>query len=76
MKGTVSLAHAYATAIEQLGARRCWAITALHSYTVYGDDATNAFAEASPPTALLYVTIDKAYREWWTNVKGKHPIPA
>ena len=64
MKGTVSLAHTYAAALEQPGARMFWALSALHNYTVYGADATNAFAQAPPPVAPLYVTIDRQYREW------------
>ena len=75
MKGSISLSHTYAAALEQPGARTFWALTALHNYNVYGADATNAFAEAPPPSAPLYVTIDRQYREWWENVKGRPPIP-
>lgn len=75
MKGTVSLAHTYAAALEQPGARLFWALTALHNYTVLGADTTNAFAEAPPLVAPLYVTIDKSYRGWWENVKKRPPIP-
>ena len=53
MKGTDSLVHTYAAALEQPGARMFWALTALHNYTVYGADATNAFAEAPPPRSTV-----------------------
>ena len=75
MKGSVSLSHTYAAALEQPGARTFWALTALHNYNVYGADATNAFAEAPPPSTPLYVTIDRQYRDWWEKVKGRPPIP-
>ena len=42
---------------------------------MYGADATNAFAEAPPPVAPLYVTIDKAYRDWWERIKDRPLIP-
>lgn len=61
MKGIVSLAHTYTAALEQPGARLFLALTAIHNYTVYGEDATDAFAETPPPVAQLNVTIDKAY---------------
>ena len=62
-RGSVTLAHTYAAALDQSGART-WAITAIHNYTAFGADATNAFAEAPPPTAPLYVTIDAPFRSW------------
>ena len=41
---------------------------------VLGADASNAFAEAPPPKAPLYVEIDQQYREWWIS-KGREEIP-
>ena len=35
---------------------------------------SNAFAEAPPPKAPLYVTIDQQYHEWWKS-KGRPAIP-
>ena len=52
-RGSVTMAHTYAAALDQSGARTFWAITALHNYTAFGADATNAFTEAPPPTARL-----------------------
>jgi len=40
-----------------------------------GADVSNAFAEAPPPQAPLYMYIDEAFRDWWTNHKGRLPIP-
>lgn len=37
-------------------------------------DVSNAFAEAPPPKAALYVLVDKQYREWWM-VNGNGDIP-
>ena len=41
---------------------------------VVGSDATNAFAEATPPVAELYVLIDEQYRQWWNHHKEIPPI--
>ena len=62
IKGTVILAHTYAAALEQSGARMFWVLTALHNYTVYGADATKAFAEA-PPLWLRYLSLSINYTE-------------
>jgi hypothetical protein len=40
-----------------------------------GADVSNAFAEAPPPQAPLYMYIDKAFRDWWTNHKSRTKIP-
>lgn len=40
-----------------------------------GADVTNAFAEVPPPKAPLYLFIDEAFREWWTDHLGNAPIP-
>ena len=73
-RGSVTLAHTYAAALDQSGARTFWAISALHNYKAYGADATNAFAEAPPPTAPLYVTIDEPFKAWWVQVLKRPPI--
>ena len=42
-----------------------------------GADAANAFAEAPPPVAPLYVYIDEQYREWHRErFPGEKPIPS
>ena len=73
--GTVTLGETYAASLEQSAGRIFWAVSALNNYIVIGADASNAFAEAPPPLAPLYVTIDKPYREWWEQ-KGNGKIPA
>ena len=70
MRVAVTLANTYAKSLEQTGARIFWASTAIHNFIVIGADASNAFAEAPPPKAPLYVTIDQPYREWY-----KHKFP-
>ena len=70
----MTLAHTYAAALDQSGARTFWAITALNNYVAYGADATNAFDEASPPKAPLYVTIDAPFKSWWEKVLKRPPI--
>ena len=59
------MSQTYAASLDQSSARTFWAIAALHNYTAFGADATNAFAETTPPTALRYVTIDNQYKSWW-----------
>jgi deoxyuridine 5'-triphosphate nucleotidohydrolase len=73
-KGTITLGETYAASLDQSGSRVFWAAAALKNMIVIGADASNAFAEAPPPKAPLYVTIDKPFREWWAS-KGRDPIP-
>ena len=74
MHGTVTLGETYAASLDQTGSRIFWAVTALTNMIVIGADVSNAFAEAPPPIAPLYVTIDKPFREWWAS-KGRPKIP-
>ena len=64
-RGTVTLAETYASALDQVGARLFWATAAIRNYIVIGSDASNAFAEAPPPKAPLYVRIDENYKRWY-----------
>ena len=73
-KGAITLAHTFAACLEQPGSRVFWACAAYLQLLVIGADASNAFAEAPPPVAPLYVTVDQQFREWWEN-KGREPIP-
>lgn len=73
-KGSVTLGATYAASLEQTGARIFWAAAALSNFRVYGADVSNAFAEAPPPKAPLFVTIDTQYHEW-NAAKGRPPIP-
>ena len=70
LKGSITLAHTYAACLEQSGCRLFWAIAALKNKVVFGSDASNAFAEAPPPVAPLYLKIDDAYREWYEERTG------
>ena len=73
-KGSVTLGQTYAAALEQSGNRIFWAAAAARNMVVYGADASNAFAEAPPPKAPLYVRIDQPFREWW-KTKGRPDLP-
>ena len=64
-KGTVTLAHTFATCLEQPGSRVFWASASIHDMIVVGADVSNAFTEAPPPKAPLYVIVDQQFREWW-----------
>ena len=76
MRGSVTLAETYAAALEQNGSRLFWAAVALNNFICIGADASNAFAEAPPPKAPLYVHIDPPYREWYrTKFPTRPEIP-
>ena len=81
-KGSITLAHTYAAALDQSNVRTFWDITNLHNYVVFGVDTTNAFAEAPAPKAPLYITINDTFKSWWEKVlkrpliKKRHILPA
>ena len=70
----MTLGHTYAGSLDQNGARIFWAAAALKNKLIYGADVSNAFAEAPPPKAPLYVRIDEQYREWWKK-QGNAEVP-
>jgi len=74
-KGTVTLGHTYANALDAASERLFWSIVANEGMIAIGADVTNAFAEAPPPKAPLYLYIDEAFREWWSDHLGNPPIP-
>jgi len=75
-KGTITLGHTYANSLEAASERLFWAITAQENLIAVGADVSNAFAEAPPPKAPLYMYIDDTYRKWWTEHLGQPQIPA
>ena len=76
MRGTVTLAETYAASLDQTASRVFWAATAINNFVTIGADAANAFAEAPPPVAPLYVYVDEQYREWHRErFPGEKPIP-
>jgi hypothetical protein len=74
-KGTLTLGHTYANALDTPSERMFWAIAAKQGLVVVGADVSNAFAEAPPPKAPLYLYINDFFRQWWTEHLGKEPIP-
>ena len=75
-QGTITLGHTYANSLMAASERLFWALAATHGLMVYGADVTNAFAEAPPPVHPLYMQIDVAFREWWTDHLKRTPIPS
>ncbi len=73
-RGHHPLAHTYANSYPA-SERLFWALAAHLGLTVIGADIANAFAEAPPPEAPLYMYIDDAYREWWEHHLHLDPIP-
>jgi hypothetical protein len=74
-KGTITLGHTYANSLDAASERLFWAMVAQEGLIAIGADVSNAFTEAPPPKAPLYLYIDEAYREWWTEHLGLPPIP-
>jgi len=74
-RGTITLGHTYANSLMAASERMFWALTAMNQLLAYGADVTNAFAEAPPPVHPLYMYVDDAHREWWTEHLGNPPIP-
>ena len=69
-KGTITLANTYAACLDQSACRLFWAIAAIKCKKVYGSDAVNAFAEAPPPIAPLYLKVDNAYKNWYMKTQN------
>jgi hypothetical protein len=74
-KGTVTLGHTYANALDAASERLFWAIVANEGLIAIGADVSNAFAEAPAPKAPLFLYIDDTFQEWWVKHLGKEPIP-
>ena len=62
-KGSIILANTFAACLEQPAARLFYGTCALRNYIIYGLDCSNAFAEAPPPVAPLYLKIDQQFRD-------------
>ena len=75
-KGTVTIGHTYANALDAASERLFWAVVAHENLVAVGADVSNAFAESSGPKAPSYMYIDDTFRQWWTKHKGNAPIPA
>ena len=69
-KGTITLANTYAACLDQSACRLFWAIAAIKCKKVYGLDAVNAFAEAPPPVAPLYLKVDNVYKNWYMKTQN------
>jgi hypothetical protein len=74
-KGSVTIGHTYANALDVASERLFWAIVTKEGLIAIGADVSNAFAEAPPPKAPLYMYIDEVYKAWWTNHLGREPLP-
>ncbi len=61
-KGTVTLSHIYANSLDAASEHLFWAIAAKEGMIVTGADISNAFAEAPPPQAPLYLFINATYQ--------------
>ena len=68
------LDHTYAGTPDHIGQRIFFAACAAENLVIYGSDASNAFAEASPPKQGINLHADRSFREWWV-WKGRPPLP-
>ena len=71
-KGSITRSYTYAACVEQPAQRVYWGLVAINNFIAIGADASNAFAEAPPPKAPLYVLVDRQYREWYYDKYKKH----
>mmetsp|Transcript_23363 Transcript_23363/g.33516 ORF Transcript_23363/g.33516 Transcript_23363/m.33516 type:complete len:1554 (+) Transcript_23363:3270-7931(+) len=67
--------HTYANSLDAPSERLFWAVVAKRGLIAIGADVSNAFAEAPPPVAPLYMFIDDAFRDWWVHHLKREPIP-
>jgi transposase InsO family protein len=58
-------AKTYASCVEQPCMRLYFALCAVSGMSIYGADATNAFANSPPPSVPTFVMIDDAYWDWY-----------
>ena len=70
----ITMAHTYASCVEQSASRMFWSLAALSWITVVGADAGNVFAEADPSEDPLFMSIDDQYQKWWTQHLKKTPV--
>ena len=70
-----SIGHTYANSLDAPSERLFWALVAKMGLIAVGADVSNAFAEAPPPAAPLYMYIDDNYRDWWEHRMKRPPIP-
>jgi hypothetical protein len=73
-RGTITLGHTFANSLDSASEHLFWAVCAMHGLMAFGADCSNAFAEAPPPKAPLYMHIDEAYHDWWVNHLKKELI--
>jgi deoxyuridine 5'-triphosphate nucleotidohydrolase len=74
-QGTVTLGHTFANSLNAPSERLFWALVAKKGLIAYGADVSNAFAEAPPPAAPLFMRIDESFKDWWENHLSRPPIP-
>jgi hypothetical protein len=65
----------YANCIDQTSSCLFYAVTARANLLTFGADASNTFAEVLPPKQGLYLCLNKAFHDWWVNLKHQPPIP-
>jgi len=73
-KESITLGHVYANALDATSERLFWAIAAKEGMIAIGFNISNAFVEAPPPKVSLYLYIDDAYKQWWTEYLQLNPI--
>jgi hypothetical protein len=67
-KGSVTLGHVYANALDAASERLFWAIVANEGMTAIGFDVSNAFAEAPPPKLHYNSTLTMLIKNGGRNI--------
>jgi hypothetical protein len=65
----------YANSPDHTCPRILYALAAGENLLIFGADVSNAFAEAPPPKQGFYIRPDPAFHAWWTDHKGRPPLP-
>ena len=60
----------YANCVDPTSSRLFYAISEVENMLIFGADVSNAFAEAPPPKQGFYIHPDRAFHEWWVNIKS------
>ena len=58
----ITMAHIYASCVEQPASRMFWSLAALNGMAIIGADAGNSFAEADSPEDPIFMIIDDQYQ--------------
>ena len=72
-----AVASTWSSCVELPIQRMFLGISAALNLQIFGADAIDAYAHSPAPDTKKYLSVDKAYKEWWNETcssRSKHPI--